>query len=164
MLCLPAASTLLSLHICIGIVTGQCNKYQYFICWHAAKALVSLHICKGVFSSFRACFSWFTQVRVAHSAVSSFRKALFRLFVFSRGILSLFSLFAWFYFVFSRCHNHRQKDKKKLNSKMAQTRHNAVTPVRLEIQQKVGPDQDPNCLPLWVGVQRSDMGFWMICF
>ena len=29
------------------IVTGYCNKYQYFICWHAAKALASLHICKA---------------------------------------------------------------------------------------------------------------------
>ena len=71
-----AAKALVSLHICTGsleprhsneiscagangdlcaihassfctLVTGQCNKYQYFICWHAAKALASLHICKG---------------------------------------------------------------------------------------------------------------------
>ena len=29
----PAAWTLLSLRICSGIVTGQCNKYQYFKSW-----------------------------------------------------------------------------------------------------------------------------------
>ena len=44
---------------------------------------------------------------------------------------------------------------------MAQISHNAVTPVRLETDKKVGPDKDPNCLAFLVGVQRSNIGFWM---
>ena len=29
----PGAKTLVSLHICAGVVTGQCNKYQNLMCW-----------------------------------------------------------------------------------------------------------------------------------
>ena len=29
----PAANTLVSLHICAGKVTGQCDKYQDLLCW-----------------------------------------------------------------------------------------------------------------------------------
>ena len=29
----PAANTLVSLHICAGRVTGQCNKCQDLLCW-----------------------------------------------------------------------------------------------------------------------------------
>ena len=29
----PGAKTLVSLHICAGVVTGQCNKYQDLMCW-----------------------------------------------------------------------------------------------------------------------------------
>ena len=29
----PVANTLVSLHICAGKVTGQCNKYQDLLCW-----------------------------------------------------------------------------------------------------------------------------------
>ena len=43
----PAAYTLVSLHICAGIVTEQCDKYQNLVM--AVKALASLHICTGSF-------------------------------------------------------------------------------------------------------------------
>ena len=49
--------------------------------------------------------------------------------------------------------------RQKLYSEMAQISHNAVTPVRLETDKKVGPDKDPNCLAFLVGIQRSNIGF-----
>ena len=49
-------------------------------------------------ASFRARFSIF---RAEHFVISSFRLAVFRLFVISCGVFSLFRLFAWRYFVFS---------------------------------------------------------------
>ena len=76
-------------------------------------------ISHGVFSSFRARFSSF---RVAHFVFSSFRLALFRLFVISLGVFSLFRLFAWRYFVLARRHNARRKDEER-NNEMAQTSH-----------------------------------------
>ena len=30
---MPAANTLVSMHICAGKVTGQCNRYQDLLCW-----------------------------------------------------------------------------------------------------------------------------------
>ena len=47
-----------------------------------------------------------------HFVISSFRLALFRLFVISRGVYSLFRLFAWRYFVLVPRHNSRRKDEK----------------------------------------------------
>ena len=49
----PAANTLVSLHICAGQVTGQCDKYQYLLCWQRrllgvctfAQARLSLRHC-----------------------------------------------------------------------------------------------------------------------
>ena len=92
-----------------------------------------------------------------------FAKRYFVFSFFSHGILSLFPLFARRVLSFHRAITTAKDEKKNTKGKMAQTRHNAVTPVRLETRQKVGPDQDPNCLPLLVGVQCSDMGFRMIC-
>ena len=53
----------------------------------------------GVFSSFGVGISTF---RVAGFVLSSFCVAFFRLFVFSRGVISFFRLFARRLFVFSR--------------------------------------------------------------
>ena len=61
------------------------------------------------FLSFRARFSSF---RVAHFVFSSFRLALFRLFVISLGVFSLFRLFAWRYFVLAPRYNARRKDER----------------------------------------------------
>ena len=67
----------------------------------------------GVFTSFRVGLSIF---RVAGFVISSFRVALFRLFFFSHGVNSLFRLFAWWVFVFSRCvffFSQRKNEKTK---------------------------------------------------
>ena len=49
---------------------------------------------------------------MAHFVFSSFRLALFRLFVISLGVFSLFRLFAWRYFVLAPRHNARRKDER----------------------------------------------------
>ena len=59
-------------------------------------------------SSFHARVS---SIRVVHFVISSFRLALFRLFVISLGVLSLFRLFTWFYFVLAPRHNAWRKDE-----------------------------------------------------
>ena len=46
---------------------------------------------------------------MTHIVISSFRLVLFRLFVISLGVFSLFCLFAWRYFVLATLNNARRK-------------------------------------------------------
>ena len=70
-------------------------------------------ILNSYFSSFHlASFRYFVFVARRFFVIWFFRLALFRLFVISRGDLTLFRLFAWRYFVLAQRHNARRKDEK----------------------------------------------------
>ena len=75
---------------------------------------------------FVVCFRLFTlKFRLCAWRASSFRKALFRLFVFLHGVFSSFRFFAWLFFVFSHGVFSREKTKK---DEMAQSSHHTKEP------------------------------------